>query len=158
MCSNSNIYNIEERNDPTYVLVSSGNEIENIIKEYPNKDIIFRLQLSHFDEELLYLLENIPYKIEIIYNPLELRDNKLQQLYEFKERTSNKVFIIYNIDKKSAYDRANLIYYLNRYDLISLLKTSNKDIYQDWVIEMTKYISKNKVRKLNCRYINTKVV
>lgn len=154
MRSISNIYNINVCNDPTYVSVRSVSEINNIIKEYPNKDIIFRLLLNSFDEELLSLLESIPYKIEIVYNPLELIDSKLQQLYEFKEKTSSRVFVIYNIDKRSAYDRANLIYYLNRYDLICLLEVSNKDIYQDWVMKMIKYVSKNKVRKLNYKYTN----
>lgn len=155
MRSISNIDNISDFNNPIYVLVNRVEEINYIIKHYPNKDMIFRLLLTNLDEELLNLIANISYKIEIIYEPNELEDEKLQLLEEYKMKTNNKVYVSYNIEKKCPYDRATLIYYINRYGLISLLKTSNSDMYQEWVMEMTKYTSKNNVRKLNRKYTIT---
>lgn len=151
----SNIKTIATCEKTTYVLVSWVGEINTIMNEYPNKDIIFRLLLHDVDEELLNLLESIPYKIEIIYQSQSLEDQKLKLLHNYQERTNSKVYISYNVDTKSPFERANLIYYLNRYNLISLLDSSNQDTYQDWAKEMTKYTSKNKVRKLNRQYINT---
>ncbi len=155
MRSITNLNNISDFSNSIYVLVNRLEEINYIIKDYPNKDMIFRLLLTNLDEELLNLLASIPYKIEIIYEPNELEDEKLQLLEKYRIKTNSKVYISYNIEKKCPYDRAILIYYINRYGLISLLKTSNHNIYQEWVMEMTKYTSKNNVRKLNRKYIIT---
>lgn len=155
MRSICNIDNIKDCSNPTYVLVRCVGEIKKIIEEYPTKDMIFKLLLTNLDEELLNLLESIPYKIEIIYKPLDLEDRYLKLLVEYQSKTNSKIYVSYNIDEKSSYDRANLLYYLNRYSLISLLETNDFKLYQEWLNEMTKYTSKNNVRKLNHRYIQT---
>lgn len=46
----TNIDNIDKCNTPTYVLVNWVGEINKIIRTYPNKDMIFRLQLNNIDE------------------------------------------------------------------------------------------------------------
>lgn len=151
----TNISNIDKCDNPSYVLVRWVGEITKIISEYPNKDMVFRLMLNNIDENLLTLLEDIPYNIEIIYSSTNLEEEKLKLLRDYKIKNNHNVYILYNINNKTVFDRSMLIYYINRYNLIALLNTSDTNDYKDWYQEMTKYTSKAYVRKLNNKYVES---
>lgn len=90
----TNIDNIDKCNTPTYVLVNWVGEINKIIGAYPNKDMIFRLQLNNIDEELLTMLESMPYKIEIVYTNPHLEEDALVLLSNYLKKIILKYMLI----------------------------------------------------------------
>ncbi len=93
---------------------------------------------------------------EIVLRNNDLNEREMSLLHRFKESTNNKVYLAYDIDDSSQFDRVLMTYYINQYGIIGLLNTQDKHMYNEWAMEIAKYTKKQNVKKLNRAYIGTK--
>lgn len=152
------INSLEEMNPNkrNIVIVKNALEIQKIksLEEYYH--FCIRLVINHVDEELIELLIILNTTFEIVLKNNDLNESEIMLLHRFKKSTNNKVYLAYDIDTSSQYERALMIYYINQYGIIGLLNTKDKTMYDEWVREMTKYTKKQNVKKLNRTYIGAK--
>ena len=117
-----------------------------------------RLVLNNIDEELIDMLIGLNARFDIVYELKEQSYTPFELLKRFMEATNNKVYISYNIDNKSLYDRALASYYIYHYGVTMLLESKCRALYNEWVEEITKYVEKKNVKKVNKRYIGEKIM
>lgn len=144
---------IYDSNEKIIVIVKSATELISLMNDYPSELIKVRLVISSIDEELLNLLCGLNVDFEIVLQSNNIKESEVILLSRYKSTTNNKVYIAYNIDADSPYERAILIYYVNRYGIISLLSTKDDALYKEWILEMLKYTEKKNVKRLNRTYI-----
>ncbi len=144
---------IPNPSDKVIVIVKSAAELISLMQDCPNELIKVRLVISSIDEELMNLLCGLNIDFEIVLQSNNIKESEVILLSRYKSTTNNKVYIAYNIDNDSPYERAILIYYINRYGIISLLSTKDDNLYKEWTLEMLKYTEKKNVKRLNRKYI-----
>lgn len=135
------------------VIVKSADEIIKLRSAFPNEKIKIRAIFQSIDEELLSLLTSLNEDFEIILQSNNIKERDMILLNKYKTETENKVYVAYDVDSDSPYDRAILIYYINRYGVIALLNAKDETLYRTWVSEMTKYTERKNVKKLSRTYI-----
>lgn len=135
------------------VIVKSAEEIIALKNNYPTEYIKIRLVIASLDEELLELLISLGLDFEIIIRSNTISEREVILLNRYKNITNNKVYIAFNIDDSSLYERSTLIYYINRYGITCLLDSHDENLYKEWNYEMTKYTEKKNVKRLSKTYI-----
>ncbi len=152
------INSLEEMNPNkrNIVIVKNASEIQKLksLEEYYH--FCIRLVINHVDEELVDLLISLNMAFEIVLRNNDLNEREMSLLHRFKESTNNKVYLAYDIDDSSQFDRVLMTYYINQYGIIGLLNTQDKHMYNEWAMEIAKYTKKQNVKKLNRAYIGTK--
>lgn len=160
----SKVHNYNElltlnREDNNIVIVRNAEETLSLRKNYPQEKIKIRLVLTSIDESLLDLLLELNENFEIVLKKNNPKEGEIILLSEFKNKTNNKVYVSYNIDEVASntpYERAIFIYYINRYNIIGLLESKSKDMYQSWISEMSKYTNSKNIKRLNITYVGKK--
>ncbi|MCH5166586.1 MAG: hypothetical protein J1F35_01715 [Erysipelotrichales bacterium] len=117
-----------------------------------------RLVLNSIDEELVEMLISLNMQFEIVYELKEQSYTPFELLKKFMQATNNKVYVSYNIDNKSEYDKVLIDYYIYYYGVIVLLETTDRALYNEWVQELTRRVEKKSIRKLNKRYVGERKV
>lgn len=135
------------------VIVKNADEIIKVRECSSDKKVKIRFVIHSIDEELLNLLLGLNEDFEIVLQSNNIKERDMILLNKYKTATENKVYVAYTIEKDSPYDRAVLIYYINRYGIIALLSSLDESVYREWVSEMTKYTERKNVKKLNRTYI-----
>lgn len=153
-----NVFNYSDslelnRESANTVIVKSAEEIMALRRVYPNEDIRVRLVLAELDADLIDMLISLETPFDIVLQSDKLRENTMMELRRFKHMTNNKAFIAYNIDNKSLFERTELIYYIDKYDVTALLSSKNQKLLSSWIEEIRKYTKRNNVKKLNKSYI-----
>lgn len=140
-----------------YIVRDAGSLIYILENAFLSGDII-RLMLNNVDEELIDMLIGLNARFEIVYELKEQSYTPFELLKKFMEATNNRVYVSYNIDSKSLYDKALVSYYIYYYGVTMLLKSECRSLYNEWVEEITKYVDKKNVKKINKRYIGEKLL
>lgn len=144
------------RNSKPTIVVNSASALVSILKDNELSYLRIRLHLTSIDEELISLLKELDAKFDLVYEAKELRYKDFELLADFMNSTNNRAFLAYDINGKSLFDRANLIFIINHYNIPALLKTNKKALYDEWVEYMTTYVDKKQVKKLNKTYVGKK--
>lgn len=143
--SKKNIYIVKDASSLVYVK-------NNIAR---SNDTV-RLVLKSLDKELIDLLIGLDAHFEIVYELKEQSYSPFELLKVFMEATGNKVYVNYNIDNKTDFDRVLIDYYIYYYGVTMLLDTKDRLLYNEWVQELTKHVEKKSVKKLNKKYVGEK--
>lgn len=143
--SKKNIYIVKDASSLVYVK-------NNIAR---SNDTV-RLVLKSLDKELIDLLIGLDACFEIVYELKEQSYSPFELLKVFMEATGNKVYVNYNIDNKTDFDRVLIDYYIYYYGVTMLLDTKDRLLYNEWVQELTKHVEKKSVKKLNKKYVGEK--
>lgn len=138
------------------IIVSNAKTLLNLSKTIELSNVVVRLVLSSVDEELVDMLINLNLQFDIVYELKECSYAPFEILKKFIENTNNKVYVAYDIDNKTLFDRILLQYYIDHYHVKILLKSSSNELYKEWVNGMSEYVDKKSIKKLSKKFIGEK--